>query len=189
MSTSRSARTSALDAEVHKLAPAIRVLGDHKPIDLLAQRQVRAVIAHQINLIGGEIVVNHVLGAGQPVAQNFKKTALPQFGRHVQILWKRQHRLFVCLKKQAVFTFEMLKDGALCDAELRRNVLDASGAVAAIRKMTNRHFHNARPFGLRARTRLRVTPQLYRFRQPTCNSLQNFPPGFGPTAGPDLRSI
>src|ERR1700732_3452754 len=87
----------------------------------------------------------------KPVPQNFEETALPHFARHIQVRCKRARRFLINLQKKRLLAAEMLKNGALGDSELSRDIADACIVIPLFRKKAHGHIDDsgALAFGLR----------------------------------------
>src|SRR5208282_2006622 len=162
--------------KTHKLTPSVRILHNQKPVDLPAQRQIRPIIADQINSVRRPVIPHHILCAPQPVPQHLEKSPFQSRCRSLHVFRKRLHRLLVRLEEQSVLALEVLEHRPLGNAQLRRNIFHPRRAIPALGKMPYRRLHNPRPLRFRARTRLPVPPHLHRLRQTARNSFHGRTP-------------
>ena len=119
--------------------------------------EIGAVVPKQRYPIGNPIFTDQMLGAHQPVAQNFEESALAHFGGSIEIAGKRTDRLLVSLKEQAVLAAKMLENRTLGDPQDRGDIAHPGGVVALLGKMAHRGVDDLAALALRTRPRRHVT--------------------------------
>src|SRR5271168_738003 len=98
-----------------------------------------------------------MFGTRQPIAKHFEESTTANLSRRIQIARKRTNRLLVDLKEQAVLGAEMLKNGALGNAQHRGQVTDAGGVIALLGELAHGGFNDPGSLALRTRPRRQVT--------------------------------
>src|SRR5579871_261370 len=78
-----AAEFTPFEPKAYEVHPSVRIVSDHKSINLAAQAQVSTVLAEQVDAVRNPVFTQHVLDTHQPVIKHAEKTTLPHFVRHV----------------------------------------------------------------------------------------------------------
>src|ERR1700685_2291638 len=90
-----------------------------------------------------------MLGAHQPIFQDFEESLVTHFRRCVKISRKRSDGFFIDFEKQTIFAAKMLEDGSFGDSESGGDVADASSVVALFGEMAHGGVNNSGSFAFR----------------------------------------
>src|SRR5262249_20776915 len=113
------AQLAAIHTEANEADGAIRIFGDKEAIDLALQDKVCAVAAEERDTVSIPIFVQYVFRPSEPITHNLEESLLANFRGSIEIFRKRTNGALVDLEEESVFAAEVLKDGALGDAERR----------------------------------------------------------------------
>src|SRR5581483_7541344 len=128
--------------ELHELERPVRVLAAHEPADRAAETKPRVVAADHRDPVRHPFLGQELLRPSEPVLENGPESLLDDLPRCVQP--RRQHAdgPLVCGEKQALLVAEVQEDRPLGHADLRRDVLDASAAVAVLCEVPHGHIQD-----------------------------------------------